>query len=912
MLRKILFGAFIALCLIGGIYWFSYTKNISTPITDGINAIPVDAAVIFESKQAKNTWKKLSQTNIMWEELLGTSTVSELNNNAVFIDSILQLYPTIYSLLEEHSVCISLHPNNNKSFNILYVYSLPNLNYQSEIENFFEKLNKGRALVYSDFENAKTTQISVASKTPLHLSIVSGTLLLSNSQELLQASIHQLNSGYSLAKDPQFNKIMNAAGKNVDANVYINYKTLSTLLHPCFAPSAKQQIQSLSTVADYSGWDISVKPNALMLSGFTNANDSASTNYLSIFSKQKPQTIEMPKILPSKTALFVFLGISNMKSFQTDYQKWLQEKNKRSNYANFVKSTNQQYNCDIESSFLSWIDNEAALVVTENGSGSSGNSFAVFHSNTPEEALQKLNALSDSICVHTKEKPDTSSYKNHNIGHINLLGVLPQLMGEQFKAINNNYYTQLNDYLVFANDLASIQTFISEFENNKTLANDKNYISFSENMSTEANVYIYSAIARSSGIYSAWLNEQLSKDIETHIDLFHKFEACGIQFSANNKLFYSNIFLKYNPSYKKETGTLWEYKLDTTISAKPFLLINHNTKAKDVLVQDDANKIYLISNTGKILWTKQLHEKIRSEVIQVDVLKNNKLQMVFNTGNTIYMFDRNGNDMKGFPIELKSPATNAISVVDYENNRDYRIFIACENKKILCFDATGKMVDGFKFDKTNNPVYVPVQYFNAGNKDHLCIIDVKGKIYILDRKGNIRVRIKEELAQGVRNFFVEPGKDYTKTYIVAADSLGNIIKVSLSGDKEKMKFQDFETSPYVEYRDINNDKTKEFIFLTRNELKVFNADKSLLFNYQFKSEMSALPQFFLFPDGSGKIGVASETSNELYLFNDNGSLMDNFPLTGKTAFSIGDLNNEGTFNLITGSSDNSIFVYQLQ
>ncbi len=72
------------------------------------------------------------------------------------------------------------------------------------------------------------------------------------------------------------------------------------------------------------------------------------------------------------------------------------------------------------------------------------------------------------------------------------------------------------------------------------------------------------------------------------------------------------------------------------------------------------------------------------------------------------------------------------------------------------------------------------------------------------------------------------------------------------------------------------------------------------------------PLFFLFPDGSKKIGVVSEEENKLYLFNESGSLYNGFPLTGKTYFSIGDINNEGIINLITGSSDSSIYVYQLE
>lgn len=913
MFKKIITGILIAACLAGAIYWFTYTREVSTPIGEGINAIPANAALIFESKHAKNTWKKLSQTNIMWEELLGTETFAKLNVQAQYIDSILNSNPTVSNLLDDHSVLISAHVFEKNTIRFLFVYSLPNLTYRSELEDFLEKVNNNHPLVYKEFEEAEIGTISASGKAPLYFTFQNGTLIMSTQEMLVQDAVKQLKSGHSLATDKSFTKVLSTAGKNVDANIYVNYKTFPGMLDHLLSPLLKKDADELAGFADCSGWDVAIKPNALMLSGFTYSSDSVPSNYLNVFSRQKPQSIEISRVIPAKTALMVFFGISNMDTFHSDYKKYLGAKKQLPAYTSFITGINNKFHTDLEKSMLDWMDNEIALIVTEPSSENySPNSFAVIHSANTDEALTALNTLTDSVNALNNEKADTSSFREHTISHLNIPELFPNLLGSAFAKVENNFFTSLGDYIVFGNSREALQSFINDYENNKTLANDKNYLAFSENISTEANLYIYSAIARSSNIYDNLLSDDFSKSMNRQLELLHKFEAGAIQFSSNNKLFYSNIYLKYNPVYKQETGTLWESKLDTTLSAKPYLLINHNTKAKEVFVQDDANKIYLISNTGKVIWTKQLHEKIMSDVLQVDVLKNNKLQLLFNTSTTIYMYDRNGNDMKGFPIKLKSPATSAISVVDYENNRDYRIFVACENKSILCYKATGEPVDGFRFGKTANPVYLPLQYFNAGNKDHLCAIDMKGKIYILDRKGETRIRLKEQMAQGIRNFYIEPGRDYAKSYIVAADTLGNTIRISLTGDKEKIKFQDFETSPYFEYRDINNDKTKEYIFLTRRELKVFSQDKSLLFNYVFTGNINQAPQFFLFPDGTARIGVVSEAAGELYLFNNNGSLYNAFPLRGKTPFSIGDLNNEGSFNLITGSADNSIYVYQLQ
>ena len=138
MLRKIIFGIVISAILIGGTYWFFHTKEARTPISEGINAIPTNAAIIFESKQSKNTWKKLSQTNIMWEELLGTKTILEINRQGTTIDSILQTAPEIASLLDDHSVFISVHATDKNNFDLLYVYSLPNLTYRNSIEDYLK------------------------------------------------------------------------------------------------------------------------------------------------------------------------------------------------------------------------------------------------------------------------------------------------------------------------------------------------------------------------------------------------------------------------------------------------------------------------------------------------------------------------------------------------------------------------------------------------------------------------------------------------------------------------------------------------------------------------------------------------------------------------------------------------------
>jgi hypothetical protein len=927
MLKKILIGIVLSAFVAGGIYWFTYTKELHTPVSEAINAIPSNAAVVFESKQAKNTWKKLSQANVMWEALLGAETFAKLNNQAHYIDSLIKSNVAISQLLDNHSLFISAHVSGATTFDFLYVYSLPNRSYQSSVEEFIKTINSNTEPFLREYSGVDIGTVHPSNRDSLSYTFLNGILIMSGKPNLVEDAIRQMKSGVSLAMDKNFSKVLNTTGTNVDANVYVNYKNFPNILNRFISPAFKKEINSLADFADCSGWDVTIKPNALMLNGFTQANDST-TNFLNLFKDQKNQEIELTKVIPSKTALMLWFGIENIKTFHRNYKKYLKSlsQGRAQAYAQYIESLDEKYDINIEKSMLEWMDSEMALVVTESPSNDfENNSYAVIHSNNTDDAVTALNGLADSITKRERraeigarkklQTPNselrTISYRNHTIKHLNLPKLLPQLFGWQFNKITNNYYTSIDDYIVFANSEEALQNFIDDFENNKILGNSKTYKIFAENISIEASVYLYSSIARSANVYSSFVTEELAKNIENKLDLFHKFEAVGIQFSATNKLFYSTVYLKYNPKYKQESGTMWESQLDTTVSSKPYMVINHTDKAKEIVIQDDANKIYLINNAGKIIWTKQLSEKIMSDILQVDAFKNGKLQLLFNTHDAIHMLDRNGNYMKGFPLKLESPATNAIAVVDYEKNRDYRIFVACENKKIRCFKSNGEEVKAFKFNKSDSKVYVPLQYVNVESKDVLCAIDDKGKIYLLNRQGEIYSNIKENLAEGIRNFYIEPGKNFSGSTVIAADALGNIIKVSLNGKKESIKLDDFESTPFFDYKDINNDTIKEYIFLFNNELKVFSKDKSLLFTHEFNETIAQAPLFFRFLDGSGKIGVLSEKTNELYLFNDNGSLYKGFPLEGETPFSIGDMNNNSIYNVITGS-DNTIYLYQLE
>ena len=86
------------------------------------------------------------------------------------------------------------------------------------------------------------------------------------------------------------------------------------------------------------------------------------------------------------------------------------------------------------------------------------------------------------------------------------------------------------------------------------------------------------------------------------------------------------------------------------------------SNASGILVQDSSNILYLLNRQGRVLWQKQLDGIILSDINQV--VKDNKRQLLFNTSNTLYLTNMDGDDSDRYPISFKSKATTGLALFD--------------------------------------------------------------------------------------------------------------------------------------------------------------------------------------------------------------------------------------------------------
>ncbi len=909
----------IGIIVFAGIH---FLKKQTIPDSKVINAVPINSPLIIESNNIINFFDKLQNKSSFWKDLKTIPLFKKLNKQINYFDTLFVRKNYLKENVLTRPVVISTHITGKDNINFLFLVGLTNNINENKISELIKELLKGNGIISQRNYNNTTIYDVKVSKLDIDnfsYTVSNGIFIFSFSSILVEDAVRQINSNTSLNNDKNFKKVFNTVGINAEANIYINYYYFPKFIGLMFDKEYRSYIQAIKNFSNWSELDLNIKDDIILLNGFTYTNDSAS-NYMNIFLNQSPVKLKIEKVFPANTSTFITLGISDFKQFSKDRIKYFKDEGIYGEYKINIDKIKNNYDIDIQKLFESFFEEEIALLYTDiNDLNVNQNSFVVIKTKSKsqaEESLLKLLiaysersnselSLLSGVCKIDNE----TSYPYYKMP---VNGIIDLLFGDIFKNTETKYFSFYDNYLIFATNVKSLTTFIHANILQKTLKGDIAYSEFADNLSSKSSFYFYTNISTSKTFIKNFLSDDLKIGLDGNINTIKKFQFIAYQFFPSKNMIYNNIILQYNPVVKEKPHTIWQSHLDTTISFKPKLVINHKTDEKEIFIQDNNNNIYLINYAGRILWKIKLDEKIKSNVYQIDVFKNKKLQYLFSTRSKIYLIDRLGNNVERYPVNLRSPATNGIALFDYDNSRDYRIFVACADKKVYAYDIEGNIIKGWEFEQTEKFVYNSVQHFRIKTTDYIVFKDSLNT-YIVDRRGTEKVKVKKQFPASCNNPFTFEGKSSrNKARLVTTDIKGNVIYVYFDGKVETKEVKKCSPNHFFEYKDFDGDGWKDFIYVNNNKIEIFNRKTSLLMSHTFTSEIKNKPVLYIFPNNNRKIGVVDKANDEIYLFDSDGEIYEGFPLRGMTMFSVGHLKSSGKmFNLFVGSNDGFLYNYEV-
>jgi len=917
--RKIsvfLLWALLLAAILTGFFWF---KSLNRGLADPHQVLPESIAIIFECNNTPNLISDLNSNNKMWKEISGSGLFNEAEINLKSLDSLIKKDTQIHGLLSK-KLCMAVALKLNHTAGVLYCLPVSVARQDKFLLKFLSANYPSISYTKRRYEGSNLYDISWKTEEESKnfcFTVLNGIMIGSFSSELVEESVRQFDPEKNLNSNERFASLTKTTGDKVSGNVFINYENSAELLKSILNPNNPKNKDLLKNLASFGALDIEISSEKLILNGFTNLTDSMNQK-LSILQNQEAIEFNCPKFLPEAISFFEAYGFTNKELFFKQLADFMQNDPASKELQKRKASLLSEYNIDLDKVFKELIADEFGSAGIQSGRVNSPFFFMELKSQSIAEqqfkewitswALKNGRSPNELMLEHKIDNNNTVTVYKMPVG-----GIPSMVFGSSFLSPENDYFTFINNYLVFANSYNSLKDFIYQVVLGNTVASGESFGSLGENISSRSNFFLFAKPGDIAEGGEDFLNESSSTVVKKVKKSISKFNAFCLQFTATDNLLYTHVFISYSGVSSGSVNTVWESRIDSSTIFKPEIVINHLTREKEIFIQDQKNQVYLLSNAGIILWKQMLDGPMLSAVFQVDYYGNGKKQYLFSTRNKIYIIDRNGNPVEKFPVEMRSAATGGISLFDYDNDGTIRMCVPGEDNKIYMYNKDGKIIPGWQAETTDNEVTKPIQHFRIKDKDYIVAID-KYKFYILDRKGKSRVNLKNYFQVSSKNsFYLDLSRGNDLARIVTTDTSGNIMRVYFSGKVEKIMEQNLDNNHYFVLADLDGNQKFEFITASNKVLTVLSPSLDLMFTREFKDNIFFQPVIYKFSSTDNKIGIVVRNQGNIYLYNNNGSLYNGFPLEGAAPFSISNFRElNGRFNLIVGSKNNFLYNYSVK
>ena len=141
-----------------------------------------------------------------------------------------------------------------------------------------------------------------------------------------------------------------------------------------------------------------------------------------------------------------------------------------------------------------------------------------------------------------------------------------------------------------------------------------------------------------------------------------------------------------------------EHERDTSvvIPQGPFRVKNSGTGKMNLFYQNSHGAICLQEEGGKGLWGVPFKGKLCGTAQTLDYYANGKLQILFASGSSIYLIDRLGHYVNGFPVDLGKTVLLGPDVYDFNGANAYNIIVLHKDNTIEMYNLKGRKPSSWK------------------------------------------------------------------------------------------------------------------------------------------------------------------------------------------------------------------------
>lgn len=887
--KSLLVLAAIILVSWGG-FWL-YQNYFSGRKINSLELIHPDAVFVFETTQADQTWNELVNQPV-WEVLAQLPAFSKTAEQLVSLDSLTGANGQISQTLRGKQFTISYHATGIDSFELLFTVNFgasSPLTFLEEIKSRVPKNIRIQSRTYSDLEVWEFFGSDNTRKWTV--TIIGNVLLASSSSFIVEEAIRL----YISADQNSFaSKLKSHLDQDAGmGRLIFSSNGISKLLEGISKDRGNITIKELALNESIFALNLTFEEGLLSFKG--PAIFKEAYNFTPSVRANFP---EFQKVISTRTQTLTQINLDGVFEAQ-----------KLHNAAFTPKSTisGEIQNRLTDRGFLDNFSGEFYHLKLENLGNQNDNQVVLARVIEPAQTIAFLKEFRNSI-----DTDQSDFYRDSEILFFPEEEFPAHLFNGKFTGFPQTHISLLGEILVMANSAAGMKMILDDSASGNTWAKAPESSAGNRAVNPAAG---YSKTFILDKIWNTWENKSnpaWSPYLQIYSSVFKAFPFISLRINQIGGKPEATLSIPYQvtgaATVRGNTSLSLipanTISLSENINYGPKVILNFNDKTEDLVVQDANHVLHLINSAGEVVYSVQLSGPVVSEAFQIDYLKNGKLQLLLATAEQVYAIDRLGNPLPGFPISLNERISH-LNLVDYDNNREYRYFLATESGNLWLLDRNGKPLDGWNPMKLDERMALAPSHIRVpGKGDFMVAQSVEGLIHFFNRRGEKQAGSPLSL-----------GKEFVTPMNVTTGTGGNTLKISAISTTGELIHASFNGEITYRTQLIKADRDNNFkliadqsghsqVILSRQYAKtlVMNEQERELFTLALAGE-SLWFGFYDFGANRKILAVTDPEQGFGYLYDLQGNMLTSTPLEsdGPIQISHQPIRNQYVIRTVTGS-----------
>lgn len=699
--KRVILLLAIVLVLVGAIAFFylkiyrsdDSEKGIDSAEVVALSTIPNDAALVL-----------LFDDKFKIQSLIGRESLTAplfVRDEKSSLMGMMQSFLSNLSEGDYHTpATISLHSTIPGRFSTLISLDIPNNYSKSELLDLAKKIKSN---IKKDSYSGK--DFYSLPKQDIYFTFIEDVMVFSDSKVLLESSIRHSAQDVSILGNELFVSSLQES-KSGDMILMFNHDATSNFFSAYIDSSYKSYRSVVDNVASWSAITFHLGDNSFVGSGHL-INDAGNKKFEDVIAEQDGTKSTISKYLPFYTHIFYSIRPSDIEQFISDYYAFLEANRRKLSFDRFRDTT----------SILSSSDKKSInKLFAEFGNGKSYPKIEVGRAAfVVGKSLEWVNMLNIEGFADTLSPSEVD--------------FISMKFGNFFKT-KSEECIKLGPWHIAGSKVA-----IDEYRDGKaTFLSLYDYMTENQVVAQLDNNSVVSFFCNFDQAYNhktRILSEKYQESLD-EILAQSNLEALSLDLTSSQ----SGGLLEVSFERKSVDAVLMDIERDTTviIPKGPFEFKVIATGEKRHLYQTPNLFLRFSDENKKPIWSAPFSTNICGAVEGIDYYKNNRTQMLFASGDKLYLLDMTGRFVSGFPKSVEKEILIGPKVYDPFDDKNYRVMLLYKDNSLGLCDVNGLADPNWGGFKPKEKIKRLPEILKLDNKIYW-VLRTSIQTYILDYSG---------------------------------------------------------------------------------------------------------------------------------------------------------------------------------